>query len=209
MTPTTDDRTSHPIDIRLGPRDDIAESVGAVALRLGASIQVRASRSDRTSIGDVELPVAPELWWIEATLLRALDPRHVLFLCVANSARSQLAEGLARSLAPHGVKISSAGSAPTSVRPQAIEALDELGIDISGHRSIGTSEVERPVDAVITLCAEEVCPVWLEDAWRLHWALADPASVVGSAEEQLDAYRGVRDELVKRLTVLLASPAKG
>ncbi len=208
MTPTTEDRASEPIDIRLGPGDDIAESVGAAASRLHASIRIRASRSDRTSIGGVELPVAPERWQIEATLLRALDPRHVLFLCVANSARSQLAEGLARSLVPRGQKISSAGSAPTSVRPQAIRVLDEIGIDISDHRSIAISEVERPVDAVITLCAEEVCPVWLGDAWRLHWALPDPAAVEGSEEEKLYAFRKVRDELVKRLRVLLAPPPK-
>ena len=208
MTARTEDRPGDTIDVRLGPGDDIAESVGAAASRLRASIRIRASRSDRTSIGDVELPSAPEQWRIEATLLRALDPRHVLFLCVANSARSQLAEGLARSLAPDGVKISSAGSAPTSVRPQAIRVLDEIGIDTSGHRAIGIAEVERPVDAVITLCAEEVCPVWLEDAWRLHWALPDPAAVEGSAEEELYAFRKVREELVKRLTVLLGPPAR-
>ena len=209
MTPTTEERTSDAIDIWLGPGDDIAESVGGVALRLSAPIRIRSSRSDRPSIGDIELPVAPERWRIEASLLRALGPRHVLFLCVANSARSQLAEGLARSLAPEGVRISSAGSAPTSVRPQAIGVLDEVGIDISGHRSIGIDDVERPVDAVITLCAEEVCPVWLVDAWRLHWALPDPAAVEGTEEQKLDAFREVRDELVKRLTVLLAPRARG
>ena len=126
-----------------------------------------------------------------------------LFLCVANSARSQLGEGIARSLAPAGMRISSAGSEPSSVRPQAVAALAEVGIDASAHRSKGVDDVERPVDAVITLCAEEVCPAWLGDAWRVHWGLPDPAGVEGSEEEQLDAFRAVRDELTKRLTVLL------
>jgi len=145
-----------------------------------------------------------EAWEAEAALLREAAPRHILFLCVANSARSQLAEGIARSLAPQDVTISSAGSVPTSVRPQAVEVLSEIGIDIRGQRSKGVDEVERPVDAVITLCAEEVCPVWLEDAIRVHWGLPDPAAVEGSDAEQLDAFRAVRDELTRRLRVLFA-----
>jgi protein-tyrosine-phosphatase len=149
--------------------------------------------------------VDPEASWeAEATLLREAAPRHILFLCVANSARSQLGEGIARSLAPRDVKISSAGSVPTSVRPQAIEVLREIGIDIDGQRSKGVGGVDRPVDAVITLCAEEVCPVWLENATRLHWGLPDPAAVEGSDTEQLDAFRAVRDELMGRLRVLFA-----
>jgi arsenate reductase len=146
----------------------------------------------------------PETWEAEAAHLRDATPRHILFLCVANSARSQLAEGIARSLAPAGVTISSAGSVPTSVRPQAVEVLREIGIDIRGQRSKGIDEVERPVDAVITLCAEEVCPVWLEDSRRVHWGLPDPAAIEGSEAEQLDAFRSTRDELMKRLRVLFA-----
>ena len=161
-------------------------------------------------IGDVELPPDPSDWLLEAAVLRALRPDHLLFLCVANSARSQMAEGLARSLAresaawPEGpdVRVSSAGSEPASVRPQAVAVLDELGIDISRHRSEGLDDVERPVDAVITLCAEEVCPAWLGDAQRLHWGLPDPAAVEGSDEEKLEAFRRVRDELRRRLGVL-------
>jgi arsenate reductase len=146
-----------------------------------------------------------EPWIAEADALRGLRPRHLLFLCVANSARSQLAEGIARSLAPEHVKISSAGSVPTSVRPQAIEALREIGIDISHHTSTGLDEVERPVDAVITLCAEQVCPVWLEHAWRARWGLPDPAEALGSEEASLEAFRLVRDELLRRLGVVFAS----
>jgi arsenate reductase len=145
-----------------------------------------------------------ETWEAQAALLRRAAPRHILFLCVANSARSQLAEGIARSLAPPDVKISSAGSEPTSVRPQAIEVLREIGLDIGGHRSKGVDEVERPVDAVITLCAEEVCPVWLGDAHRVHWGHPDPAAVEGTDAEKLQAFRDVRDELVRRFRVLFA-----
>jgi arsenate reductase len=144
----------------------------------------------------------PTDWEADVRRLREADPRHVLFLCVANSARSQMAEGIGRSLAPPGVRVSSAGSEPTSVRPQAVAVLAEIGVDISDQRSKGVGDVERPVDAVVTLCAEEVCPVWLGDALRVHWGLPDPAAVEGSEEEKLAAFRGVRDELVRRLRVL-------
>lgn len=144
-------------------------------------------------------------WRAQAEELRALAPRHVLFLCVANSARSQLAEGIGRALAPAGVKVSSAGSVPTTVRPQAIAVLAEVGIDISGNRSKGMDDVERPVDAVITLCAEEVCPAWLGPAHRIHWGLPDPAGVEGTEEEKLQAFRDVRDELRRRLAVVFGA----
>ena len=145
-----------------------------------------------------------ETWKAGVAALRGQAPEHILFLCVANSARSQMAEGIARSLAPAHVRISSAGSEPTSVRPQAVEVLREIDIDISGHRSKGVSEVEPPVDAVVTLCAEEVCPVWLEDVTRLDWGLLDPAAAEGGEAEVLDAFRAVRDELERRLRMLFA-----
>jgi arsenate reductase len=152
----------------------------------------------------------PPRWLVESRLLRALAPRHLLFLCVANSARSQMAEGIARILAPAGVHVSSAGSEPSRVNPFAIQALDEIGIDASSHRSEGTDDVaagvERgetpPVDAVITLCAEEVCPVWLHDAARAHWPHPDPAGVSGSDEEILGSFRSVRDELFRKLETM-------
>lgn len=145
-------------------------------------------------------------WRADADRLRARSPRHVLFLCVANSARSQMAEGIARSLVPADVRISSAGSEPTRVRPQAVEVLREVGIDISGQRSKGVDEVEPPVDAVVTLCAEEVCPVWLGDAVRVRWGLPDPAAAEGDEARKLEAFREVRDELLLRLRVLFAGP---
>lgn len=145
-------------------------------------------------------------WRGEAAQLAASRPRHILFLCVANSARSQMAEGIARSLAPDDVRISSAGSEPTSVRPEAVSVLREIGVDIADQRSKGVDEIEGPVDAVITLCAEEVCPVWLGDAQRLHWGLPDPAAIQGSQEERLEAFRATRDELARRLAVLFGQP---
>jgi arsenate reductase len=132
-----------------------------------------------------------------------MRPRHILFLCVANSARSQMAEGIARYLAPQGVKVSSAGSSPASVHPQAIQALKEIGIDISGHRSKGLDSIDAgSVDAVITLCAEEVCPVFHGKAQRVHWGLPDPAAVAGTEETRRVAFRSVRDELRRRLKAL-------
>ena len=171
--------------------------MGAAAVRLGVDLDVSGSDSG-TVIGERTLPDDAEPWQVEAALLRSLAPAHVLFLCVANSARSQMAEGLARAMAPTGVKISSAGSAPTRVRPQAIAALEEEGIDISHHESIGVDDVERPVDAVITLCAEEVCPVWLEKAWRLHWGLPDPAGASEDPDEE-DKAREAAGEALGRI----------
>ena len=116
-----------------------------------------------------------------------------------------MAEGIARSLAPAGVEISSAGSKPSSVNPLAIRALDEVGLDLRGHRSKSVLEVDPAgVDAVVTLCAEEVCPVFLGKARRVHWGLPDPAGAGSSDEQQLQAFREVRDELRRRLAVLFA-----
>ena len=146
-------------------------------------------------------------WKAEAEELHRRAPRHVLFLCVANSARSQLAEGLARSLAPAGVKVSSAGSSPSRVNPVAVRALDELGIDIRAQRSKSVDAIPPgDIDAVITLCAEEVCPVFLGKAHRVHWAFPDPAGAGASEDEQLQAFREVRDELRRRLAVVFADP---
>jgi arsenate reductase len=144
----------------------------------------------------------PPAWMVEAAILRALRPRHVLFLCVANSARSQIAEGIARALAPEGVRISSAGSSPGAVRPEAVAVLAEIGTDISAQRAKGLDEIEREsVDAVITLCAEEVCPLWLGRAAKVHWALPDQASVDESGA-RLEAFRRTRDELRRRIELL-------
>ena len=85
--------------------------------------------------------------------------------------------------------------------------MKEIGVDISGHASKAMDDVTRPVHAVITLCAEESCPAWLEKAWRLHWPLPDPAGAGSDEEEEMDAFRAARDELLKRLRVVLSSPS--
>jgi arsenate reductase len=129
--------------------------------------------------------------------------KGILFLCVANSARSQMAEGIARSFAPSGVKIWSAGSRPTTVRPEAIAVLQEIGIDISGHRSKSVAEIPASeVDTVITLCGEEECPVFLGKARRLHWGLTDPTAAAGNEENRMTAFREIRDELRQRIESL-------
>ena len=131
-------------------------------------------------------------WQDDILRLREAAPRSFLFLCVANSARSPMAEGLARALAPPELKVLSAGSFPWQVHPLAVEALAEIGIDISGHESRDVGELEgESIDAVITLCSEENCPLWLGEALRLHWPLPDPGD--------LDDFRAVRDELRRRL----------
>lgn len=126
----------------------------------------------------------------------------LLFLCVANSARSQMAEGLARALFGGLVRVQSAGSAPGRVNPHAIDAMREIGIDITGQRSKSADTIDpASIDAVITLCAEEVCPVWPGAFARKHWPLPDPASTEpdASAASVAARFRAVRDELRFRL----------
>ncbi len=128
----------------------------------------------------------------------------ILFLCVANSARSQLGEGLARQRFP-GFRIQSAGSRPSRVNPYAIEVLAELGIDASTHTSKSVTDINpATVDLVITLCAEEVCPAFLGRAERLHWPIPDPASEdpAVTPEELRARFRAARDEIARHLEVL-------
>ncbi len=128
--------------------------------------------------------------------------KTILFLCVANSARSQIAEGLAKKLFGNKVNVKSAGSQPSGlVQPWAITVLKEEGIDISDH---GSKSVDRlpigfvaSMDYVVTLCAEEICPTLPTKAQRLHWPIPDPA-VVPEAEKA-QAFRAARDEITRRL----------
>lgn len=131
--------------------------------------------------------------------------RGILFLCVANSARSQMAEGLARHLLGGEVAVLSAGSAPGGVNPHAVAVMAELGIDISGQRSKAIEDIDLDaVDLVVTLCAEEVCPVLPGKVRRLHWPIADPAAGDGSAapEAARARFRAARDEIRARLEAL-------
>ena len=134
----------------------------------------------------------------------------VLFLCVANSARSQMAEGLARALFGDAVRVQSAGSAPSRVNPFAVRAMAELGIDLSTHTSKSVETIDpESVDLVITLCAEEVCPVFLSSARRMHWPLTDPDRKHEelSDEERLASFRVARDLIRARLAELAAARA--
>ncbi|HEY3357826.1 MAG TPA: arsenate reductase ArsC [Polyangia bacterium] len=133
-------------------------------------------------------------------------PRGVLFLCVGNSARSQMAEGWARRLFPAGVKVFSAGSQPAArVNPHAVAAMAEVGIDLAGHRPKPLSEVPADeVDLVVTLCAEEVCPAGLLARPHDSWALPDPAAVPEGSSAIDVVFRRVRDELRRRVELMVA-----
>jgi len=131
-------------------------------------------------------------------------PRY-LILCTGNSARSQMAEGLLRHLAGGRVEVHSAGTKPGTVRPEAIAAMAELGIDISSHRSKHVDEFAgQRFDTVITVCdnAREVCPVFPEGVRMVHWSFEDPAAIEGAEEVRLEAFRRIRDEIHKRLLTL-------
>jgi arsenate reductase len=133
---------------------------------------------------------------------------RILFLCVANSARSQMAEGLARAMLGDCATVMSAGSAPSRVNPHAIAAMAEIGIDISAHQSKSVDAIDRDaIDLVITLCAEEVCPVLPGRVRRLHWPIADPASNDPTLDEAAmrARFRTARDLIAARLEELRAA----
>jgi arsenate reductase (thioredoxin) len=127
---------------------------------------------------------------------------RVLFLCTHNSARSQMAEGLLRHLAGDSFEAHSAGTEATHVRPLAIRAMEEVGVDISGQESKTLERyLEEPFDYVITVCddANETCPFFPGAKNRLHWSFEDPSRAEGSEEERLAVFRSVRDRLGERI----------
>jgi arsenate reductase len=133
------------------------------------------------------------------------DRKKVLILCTGNSARSQMAEGLLRHDAGDRFEVASAGVAPAQVRPEAIEAMREIGIDISGHRAKSVDQFTgREFDYVITVCdnANEQCPIFPGKTKRIHWSFRDPASVQGDHATRLAEFRSVRDEIRARLKTL-------
>lgn len=130
----------------------------------------------------------------------------VLVLCTGNSARSQMAEGLFRALSGGTVEAFSAGTHPSRVNPLAIEAMREVGMDISGQRSKSIDEFAgQQFDAVVTVCdnARAACPVFPGARQMLHWSYEDPAAVEGRHEERLQAFRRVRDHLAARIRAFL------
>ena len=123
----------------------------------------------------------------------------ILFMCVANSARSQIAEGLAKEILGQKASVQSAGSNATKVNPFAIQVMKEIGIDISSQISKSVQSIDpASVDLVITLCAEEVCPVFLGKAKKLHWPFPDPAGS-GADEVHLSRFRQVRDKIREKM----------
>jgi len=134
--------------------------------------------------------------------------QRVLILCTGNSARSQMAEGLFRQRAGPDYEVFSAGTKPSHVRAEAIAVMQEIGIDISGHRSKSIDEfMSQPFDLVITVCdnANAACPVFPGRTQRLHWPFEDPAAVEGTREENETAFRSIRDQIRQRIEVHFAS----
>ena len=136
------------------------------------------------------------------------DKKRVLILCTGNSARSQMAEGLLCKLSGNKIEVESAGIAPSSVRPEAIEAMREIEIDISRHRSKSVDEFAgQNFDYVITVCdnAKEQCPAFPGKTKRIHWSFDDPAETDGSEIEKLAVFRRVRDEIREKLNGFVES----
>ncbi len=131
-----------------------------------------------------------------------MERKRVLVLCTGNSARSQMGEGLFRAEGGEGYEVFSAGTRPSIVRPEAIAAMKEIGIDISSHRSKSVDEFAgQNFDYVVTVCdnARDNCPVFPAGTERLHWSFEDPAAVEGSESERLAAFRRIRNQIHERV----------
>lgn len=136
------------------------------------------------------------------------NKQRVLILCTGNSARSQMAEGLLRHNGGERFEVESAGVIASFVRPQAIEAMKEIGVDISGHRSKSVEEFTKEnFDYVITVCdnAKEGCPVFPGKVKRIHWSFDDPAEATGSDEEKLELFRRIRNEIREQLKIWITT----
>jgi arsenate reductase (thioredoxin) len=134
--------------------------------------------------------------------------KRVLIHCTGNSARSQMAEGILRHDGGDAFEVESAGVKPGGVRPEAIQAMREIGIDISGHRSKSVDEFSgQEFDYVITVCdnARESCPVFPGRTRRIHWGFEDPAAVQGDEATRVSVFRRVRDEIREKLAGFLGS----
>ena len=144
---------------------------------------------------------------------RIMEKPLVLILCTGNSCRSHLAEGILRAAAGDILEVASAGSRPAGyVHPLAIRVMQEIGMDIAGHRSKHLSEfLARPVETVITVCgnADQACPMFPGQVNRHHWGFDDPAHATGTEEEQLAVFRRVRDEIRRVFEAYAAGRAAG
>lgn len=147
-------------------------------------------------------------WETEAATLHACGARHALILSRSNSARGQMAEGIARALAPREVRISSAGARRGSVDPLAVRVLAELSVNVSDQHPKAIGEVDvSDVQAVLVVSEEDPTPEALRGVLRVHWPLPDPAAGGGTADEKLARYRAVRNELRRRLIRVFARDA--
>jgi arsenate reductase len=141
-----------------------------------------------------------------ASEVAGAPPARVLFICTHNSARSQMAEGMLRAWGDGRFEVSSAGTEATEVRPLAIRAMDEIGIDLRAHTSKTlTAFLDQPFDLVITVCddAREACPVFPGATRMDHWSFEDPSAASGSEDERLAVFRRVRDEIAERVRGLI------
>jgi arsenate reductase len=141
----------------------------------------------------------------------SIQPLRILFLCTHNSSRSQMAEGLLRARSGSAFAVFSAGTEPRVVHPLAIKAMQEIGIDISGHtaKGIGTFAAQPAMDLVITVCdeAQEACPFFPNARKQVHWGFPDPSRVTGTDEERLAAFRHIRDLIATKITRFLGHTA--
>ena len=136
-----------------------------------------------------------------------MEKERVLILCTGNSARSQMAEGWLQHYSGDKFEVFSAGTHPSQVRPEAVAAMSELGIDLSGHRSKSVDEFAGQNFAyIVTVCdnAKENCPVFPGTAQRVHWSFDDPAAAQGDFTQRVTEFRRVRDEIAARLREFFA-----
>ncbi len=137
----------------------------------------------------------------------AAQPWRVLFLCTHNSSRSQMAEGLLQARGGPAYEVFSAGTQPRMVHPLAIKAMREIGIDLSAHRAKSLEEFRTQplMDLVITVCDEaaEACPYFPNARHQVHWGFPDPSQAQGSEEEQLSAFRHIRDQIAAKIDQFL------
>lgn len=135
-----------------------------------------------------------------------MNKKRVLVLCTGNSARSQMGEGLFRTAGGERYEVFSAGTKPSHVRSEAIAVMNEIGVDISGHRSKSVDEFAgEAFDYIVTVCdnARDACPVFPGGGERIHWSFEDPAAVEGSEEERRAAFRRIRDQIRERVTAFV------
>lgn len=193
-------------------------------LREGKLVNARRSDADgrdtyysleldtmRTLYHEVGAAIHPALAPVPVSLRMASEKPRILFVCTHNSARSQMAEGLLRHVSDGHVDVSSAGSQPTTVHPEAIRTMDTLGIDIRQQQSKGFDALrDEPFDWVITVCdhAREICPKFPGDGVKSHWGFADPAAVADSTERQ-EAFMATAQRLQSRIEYLLTMLQKG